>query len=1343
MVEKVITEEKLRDISAKKNVPYEDLAAEAQNRGYRIQPAGPAASVTAPREPSASAVLGAITPTASEAPFTERQMRQSVVVKQLEKERDSLVEAEAAEKIRNSTGVMKFAYSIGLPPTVGYAATHPIASTLAGAFSPFTAMSRGISTLIATSIPISEDEINQEIQSLKNNPTSNVAHMLNEKRPKEIQERILRGVAITNIQRSRASKAMLGETSGATEAAGALGRSGAPIGVATAAAALLSATEDAPYWLTLPPYTKAFGAVINTAGAATKPIVKGAMQLAQKYPGIENAIQKGQIAYKRAAEYPLEEGVAKLTGKIGNYDLGTIAGTQSKPLDTMVRQRIATNLDAKIASERADIGREYMRALRAGDYDVADYMIREMDMVGAIPDDLLAREAVKEGTIPGMVSEVSVKNASKEIRTGPVLRGSTGQVEQKPRIEVPDVSMSETEALLVRKQIDNLNAVIPTVGGKAKQALIRRRSVLENRVENARMDIFQEAYIPEESAKDPILKQAREDLFKSNTQFNLFRGAKPQSDVLYGFAEREFTGAEEANILKVSAERLDPNGEAFVEKLTKEVIEQFRSPYYKMPDAVWRPMKWAEESERNLIVAGHSSFESAVGTKINEFAEGGAMAESGKKLFKVAEYMRGKGMDRTITPSLIKQFNLNDMEIKAFNAFQDGYKYIREMINTQYPGTLPKQLDEIAYVTRLMPTKQYVAMLETEKIKLEETLTSFGKDSLEDRANMGKQLKQIDKILFQYRQGKPISFRMLPKTVKANFLEQRILPEALVEMNAADNYMYYMNVAGRKLYAEPTLKHLNRVLPTIEDAGTRKYTAQIAKKWAGIDYTDNALTNLSKGMVAANNFFFLTSPHQFFMNLAQISNTVIDVGPMYTSRAALHTAAESPKFMEYWQRSLYRNDVDGIIKDFSGKVGRNQTEGMVYPIQLAEPGLRKSAGFAGFLQAENEYYAKLNTPASKFVQEKVALGFRAKDACAAWGDRALERNQFIYGVLGLSKAQQSSLGKVAFLYTSYSTKELELLNIWARNNPQKLLGYLMLTYGVKSFVQNVGVDMANYIGTGINERRVWDGIKDLGKPVTDRAMANYFNYALKDSGTQQIYDGMVKVMTEGAGLLPGRIWGGTGVFQNLKTYQKMMPVGIDRLLTSTKALSEGKKEYPLIHITDETRKQMMNLTDREVISFMKEGYPFRNIKQYHLAMKLDLDELSKKMPKEEITKIYDSKELLIRNFIGTPLYDSELKRERTLDSTIQAAQKEAREQMVRAAYAGSMKNMTTWLIKYEGLGGDAMPIIEDCYYKGLVPKETYNWVKKNSQQKKKEELKMMKEKIRTLEDQVNQSEGLE
>lgn len=1329
-----INESTVREQATKKGVPYEELAAEGRRRGYTIIPTAPSS-----RMPSSQAGMSAMDVLVGPSTASEDMgdMSGSVMLKQLNSERDALVEAEARSKIEKAKGFSKFAYSIGIPPTNAYASAHPFTSSLGVALSPFTAMARGVSAIGASMAKPDEKLVQQQIQSMKNNPNDNIKYVLTSNIPEKRKDEILRGMAINTLRSEVVGKAITGETTGAVELAAAAGRGGMPVGVATGLGIASSVFEEAPYWLSLPPYTQAFGAAVKGTGVVLKPMAKGMMALTEKIPAAGKLIDRAQATYITAANMPVSEATGKIISKIGKYDVGQIAESQMTPIAKMSRERIASGIDDVIMAKKDEISREYMRALRAGDMDTVEYLSREMDSVGKIPEDLLAREAMREGTTMGMVSESAVKKASKELRTGTGLTKvdeSGVKVIPKPEINVPDVSLSEAEATLIRSQIDDLNRVAPTMRGKAKEAMLRRRTVLENKLENSRMDIFENPYKPPAITEEPILKQAREDLRRTNSQFNLSRGAKEGADPLYGFAQRELTDAEEASLHRASTEKLSPQDELFTKKLWNEVVDGVRSPNYKIRDQVWRPMKWAEESERNLSISGRSTFEREVGVPIDEFSAGGKFEESGKKLFKLAEYMRSKKMGREITPSIVKQFGLTETEVSAFNSMQGGYKYMREMINTQYPGALPQELDEIAYVTRLMPTKSFVTALETQKNNLEAMLSKTT-DSIEDRVNLNKQVKLIDKIVNNYKQGKPVSYKTLPKSVKANFLEQRILPEALLEMNAADNYLYYMRVAGRKLYTEPTLKHINQMIPTIADARERKYTADIARKWAGLDYTDSAIDNLSKGVVNATNFFMLTSPHQFFMNTAQIVNSVCDVGPIYTTKAVMHTASQSPKFMEYWNRSMYKNDVDGIIRDFTGKLGRKVEESIVYPMQLAEPGLRKTSGFAGYLQAELEYSMNLKTPAAEFVKDKVAKGFNPKDAFAAWGDRALERNQFVYGVLGLSKAQQSTIGKVGLLYTSYSTKMLELMADWAKNNPQKLFAFLALTYGIKEFGRNVGVDMANYIGTGVDEKRMIEGIMELGKG-TDKETESHFNYALKDSGTQQVYDETIGKIGEGLGILPGRLWGGTAIFQNLKNYQKAMPVGIDRLLTTYKALSDGKKEYPLVHITEEMRQKMMSLTPDQIDTFQKEGYPWRNLKSYHSAMKPGYAQTGEAKPEGEITKVYTDKEMLIRNVLGTPVYDGEVRAENRRTQLLKRATDEAKAQMQKAAYSGNNKAMMQWYVKYEGLGGDGGEVIKDLYYKGFIPRETYNWTQRRSSQRKKEELKMMKTKLRILESQA-------
>jgi hypothetical protein len=1320
-----IPETTIRQIAQERGVSFEDLKKSLLKKGATITTELPPVkagvlletfpTARIPKPPKGPTDVTTIPGSARHVTAQDRLLlqyeKESLIPKQQrifeERKKEALLAQEFEQKLQQSGNLSKFGYSTGMWPLweifsknqtgLKYSANHPVGATLSTLLSPFTAMSRGISSMTSLFVTPFKEDVDREVIRLKNLPPPELRNYLSNRVSTGTREQQIRELAEANLRTEQARKSMLGEQAGSTLVAGYLGSKGLPPGIATAAATGFALAEDIPYWLSLPPYTQLFAAGTRLVGKGLRPLAQVGVGLAKKFPLIDDI--------GRFLEMPV--------GEVANMGFRSIGRTQTTGLSGLTRNRLASRLDDVIINQKEEISREFQRALRREDWALADFITRELDGLGGIPEKKLASLALRTQTSIGMLDDKIVQQGARGLRVPPMFT----TVPKTP------TSLTAAEALLKRKQIDDLNRVIPMVRGKGKQALMRKRSRLENQLDNARVDILNQPYTPDPIPADPILRQGADDLAQANRQFNLTRGAPPSADPLTGFAHREITKSEMENIIsrsKITLPRTEMNKfQNFINKAYKE----FGSPYVIMPDDMWRPMKWAEERSSQMTQGMFREFKEAVGREAAEFMsmEGGRLSQSGVKLQRMAEYMRRKKLPRIIDDSLRLQFQLTDDEIRAFNFVQSKYKYFREMINRQYPGILPQELDELVYSTRLMPSWQFMEMTKSELTGLEGQLKVA--KTLREREEIGKLVNQLRRMEERYNKTGIVEYRALPKSVKANFLEQRLLPEPLLEMNAIDNFFYYGRIASRKIFEEPVLKHISRSLPNVKDPAMRKYIAQVATNWGGFASADTAFVNMSKGLVQASNFFFLTSPHQFFMNASQIANTAVDVGPFWTTKAAMHVAARSDDFVAAWARSMYKNDVEGIIKGFAGKPAITPIMKIIHPIQLAEPGLRMNAYYAAYLKAQDQFTGKMNTRAAKFVKTVTDRGFKPEEAFAMWGDRALERNQFIYGKLGLGRIQQTTFGRPAFLYTSYTIKELELLKHWAKTNPEKLIVYGLLTLGGKEFARTLGVDMGNYIGLGIDERKLVQTFIDLNNPMPDKSEG-----ALKDSLVQRLADSGAQIMEGGAGLFPGRLMAGTGFLTNLYRNQRLMPIGLDRLLSATAALNEGRQDFPVVEITDEDRRKMLEKGNMGK-EFTKAGFPWRRIRSFNVALRPKTQTPEERAVKAPLEQIFTPRELMIRTMLGRPINMKQQRDEFLLDKRMRRTRAESLSMFKRSLLTGNKGTTRLWMTKYMAAGGrpqDLNRAIMEMAIAGQVPRSTRDWVLRTISEQNKEVRKFMR-----------------
>jgi hypothetical protein len=143
-------------------------------------------------------------------------------------------------------------------------------------------------------------------------------------------------------------------------------------------------------------------------------------------------------------------------------------------------------------------------------------------------------------------------------------------------------------------------------------------------------------------------------------------------------------------------------------------------------------------------------------------------------------------------------------------------------------------------------------------------------------------------------------------------------------------------------------------------------------------------------------------------------------------------------------------------------------------------------------------------------------------------------------------------GAIAGQFTTFSVKQTELLANWIKENPKKFIAYVLASGGMVEGSRQLGIDISNAIGIGVDHKELFDALQHLSK---GEASASWIHVKL---GIPRIPG--TDIGRSGAGIAP------SGVMPLINTvrqtlsgeWDKLIPVAVRRAQQSIKALMEGE-----------------------------------------------------------------------------------------------------------------------------------------------------------------------------------------
>lgn len=459
--------------------------------------------------------------------------------------------------------------------------------------------------------------------------------------------------------------------------------------------------------------------------------------------------------------------------------------------------------------------------------------------------------------------------------------------------------------------------------------------------------------------------------------------------------------------------------------------------------------------------------------------------------------------------------NLSDVEKEVFNIYSKKIsRYITHIIDrSELIDYATKELQTLnKKMTRINPDSPEFTQLDAQRTQLLHTIdVSKGKD--------------------------PVLYDALPGKIRFGFFEKRKGAPGY-NISARRAYETYLGGIKRKIFDDPAIRgsiqHYKGMSPEL-----RPYAKWYMQRFMGID--KKPFQALSGTIRSAEWMLKLGgNPRSSVVNLTQQLNTLADYGPI--------NAARGYKFaMTKEGRQLFEST--GIPETVMQVMASDRP---------SHPKIESLRAGVGWLFNKVEYGNRLHAFCTGY---QAAIRKRMPQAKAITeGIKSVERNQFMYGRVGMPKALTGAPG-VAFQFWSFPIKQIELMSYWIRKKPASFVTWLALAEGGKVALDELlGLDLSSALGLGI----------DYGELINTVAAFT------EGEGKKAKFH--LKQISKGGGVAPYGLGPAVNLFESIGKalkgevapeevmYKQLTPVAFQRGMQSGKALAEGpdtEGKYPV------------------------------------------------------------------------------------------------------------------------------------------------------------------------------------
>lgn len=595
-----------------------------------------------------------------------------------------------------------------------------------------------------------------------------------------------------------------------------------------------------------------------------------------------------------------------------------------------------------------------------------------------------------------------------------------------------------------------------------------------------------------------------------------------------------------------------------------------------------------------------------------------------------------------------EQDKLNPEEARAFQYMREGWNKMADVLMEK--GLLTPTRRIKSYMFRIFP-KDEIYKAWRDELEALTTVRAEAGPEFKQSADFKARYEKLQKVITEYEKTGTILYDYIPKSLTAPFLKERTGAKgySFDAVNAWTTYEYYYK---RKLFDEPAVKESLKLMQQMEPK-FKGYTRQYLRRFLGMEKPDE----LKRAEMVLTNLEWLKdlgfSSRSAVVNFTQSSMTIAEIGPKWTAEGAYFSF--TPEGKAIFETSGHKADVPNL---------RWGTEAKNIPDSV-----KRSAGYL-FDKVE-----LANRMVSYLGGYKKALSEgKTPEEAAKYGDEVVRKTQGIYGRTGSPIGQMRRGGSVGLQFITTPIKMGETFVDWALHSKMKLLAYLGLVTATSETLKELGVDMSNVLGIGIDNRELLKGMVHLFKGESSSALRHTkmglpFIPFINPKGTQ------------GSGIFPSGFFPAIETMQDILKleWEKWIPLQAKRMVEAGKALAEGEYKVP---VTGE------------------KGYPIRNIRTGELKTTLSLPQLAS------------------RTFLAQPRKESEQWKALKEESMIEEDKKDKLRSIGKAIIEKNKEKINK-LLKSEGVVSNEevnQAVLSEWKKRNLTPlarKELQLWMSKN------------------------------
>lgn len=366
----------------------------------------------------------------------------------------------------------------------------------------------------------------------------------------------------------------------------------------------------------------------------------------------------------------------------------------------------------------------------------------------------------------------------------------------------------------------------------------------------------------------------------------------------------------------------------------------------------------------------------------------------------------------------------------------------------------------------------------------------------------------------------------LPISVKIPHIKKRTIGyiDEVMDVSSFNMMAKYLENVSRFMFDQPVLQYYKLNNHLIKNDFAKKYVNWYIKNLFGYTERVSKLSSILTGFQYLSGLGF--NIRSAIVNSTQNINTFIELGPdahKYMAKAFKSIVARDDIFNQALKYFPYSEQLQGL------KTMMRTTIPILDNLEDAAYYLFSKVELTNKMMSYFSAYHKAIDMGNKIprVADLLKKGYTLQEAAARYAVDVMKDTQFVYGLTGMPKIFYSSLLRPILTFSTFPIKQTELFVKWAKENPVKLVSYLVVGNKLLDTFDNMGLDLYNAVSLGIDIDMLIKGLNELG---TDHERAKtLFGIATDD-------------LLRGSGVLPNPIPPGYTMLKNIITTLQMSDI---------------------------------------------------------------------------------------------------------------------------------------------------------------------------------------------------------